>query len=158
MRCPGTFNTTRNTFTRPMYARWANKPKPSSLSQDLIACIESCVQNTRLQGRKVDLTWLGWLLWKGNLLSTIFMRWQMSFNSQGTYVSHLKSNLNKLILHGNANCFLGFASLHILASYYQPMIERYILEESVSGTGVQWYKITWFFRCWNACINHWTKW
>lgn len=44
-------------FTRPMYALWANKPKPSSLSQDLIICIESCVQNTRaLQGRKVDLT------------------------------------------------------------------------------------------------------
>ncbi|KZX63865.1 hypothetical protein A3712_20820 [Vibrio sp. HI00D65] len=44
-------------FTRPMYALWANKPKPSSLSQDLITCIESCVQNTpALQGRKVDLT------------------------------------------------------------------------------------------------------
>ncbi|CAH6971324.1 LysR family transcriptional regulator [Vibrio chagasii] len=44
-------------FTRPMYALWANKPKPSSLSQDLITCIESCVQNTpALQGRMVDLT------------------------------------------------------------------------------------------------------
>ncbi|OED72283.1 hypothetical protein A143_16695 [Vibrio splendidus ZS-139] len=44
-------------FTRPMYALWANKPKPSPLSQDLITCIESCVQNTpALQGRMVDLT------------------------------------------------------------------------------------------------------
>lgn len=43
-------------FTRPIYALWANKPKPSPLSQDLITCIESCVQNTpALQGRMVDL-------------------------------------------------------------------------------------------------------
>ena len=44
-------------FTRPMYALWANKPKPSSLPQDLITCIESCIQNTpALQGRMVDLS------------------------------------------------------------------------------------------------------
>ncbi|WP_299141041.1 LysR family transcriptional regulator [uncultured Vibrio sp.] len=44
-------------FTRHIYALWANKPKPSPLSQDLITCIESCVQNTpALQGRMVDLT------------------------------------------------------------------------------------------------------
>ncbi|MFM2626826.1 MULTISPECIES: hypothetical protein [Vibrio] len=54
-------------------------------------------------------------------------------------MSHLKSNLNKLILHGNANRFLGFASLHILASYYQPMIERYIFGRIGKGTGVQWW-------------------
>lgn len=44
-------------FTRPMYALWANKPKPSPLAQELINCIENCVQNTpALQGKVIDLS------------------------------------------------------------------------------------------------------
>ncbi|MGX9415990.1 LysR family transcriptional regulator [Vibrio sp. WJH972] len=43
-------------FTRPVYALWANKPKPTLLAASLIRSIEECVENTSaLQGKMIAM-------------------------------------------------------------------------------------------------------
>lgn len=44
-------------FTRPVYALWANKSKPTQLASFLISSIEECVENIpALQGKVIDLS------------------------------------------------------------------------------------------------------